>query len=78
MRMKKRLVPPSLTPRATVATPIGASNLDTIINEGTLTIGWVGPALLAVLHGSAPFFDKRRIQAYTQSVLTLYRVCARQ
>jgi len=36
MRMKKRLVPPSPTPRATVATPIGASNLDAIIDEGTL------------------------------------------
>jgi hypothetical protein len=30
------------------ATPTrsGASNLDAIINEGMLTIGWVGPALL--------------------------------
>jgi len=28
---------------------MGASNLDAIINEGTLTIGWVGPALLGIL-----------------------------
>ena len=27
----------------------GASNLDAIIDEGTLTIGWVGPALLGIL-----------------------------
>ncbi len=26
-----------------------ASNLDAIIDEGTLTIGWVGPALLGIL-----------------------------
>jgi len=34
-----------------VATPTrsGASNLDAIINEETLTIGWVGPALLGIL-----------------------------
>jgi len=44
-----RLVPPSPTPRALLATPIGASNLDAIIDEGTLTIGWVGPALLGIL-----------------------------
>jgi len=46
-----RLVPPSprLAPRALLATPKGASNLDAIINEGTLTIGWVGPALLGIL-----------------------------
>ena len=49
-----RLVPPSpTTPRATrsVATPTrsGASNLDAIIDEGTLTIGWVGSALLGIL-----------------------------
>ncbi len=31
------------------ATPMGASNLDAIIDEGTLTIGWVGPALLGIL-----------------------------
>ena len=37
-----RLVPPS-------PTRSGASNLDAIINEGTLTIGWVGPALLGIL-----------------------------
>jgi hypothetical protein len=28
---------------------MGASNLDAIIDEGTLTIGWVGPALFAIL-----------------------------
>ena len=44
-----RLVPPSPTPRALLATPMGASNLDAIIDEGTLTIGWVGPALLGIL-----------------------------
>ncbi len=27
----------------------GASDLDAIIDEGTLTIGWVGPALLRIL-----------------------------
>ena len=39
------------TPRAprSVATPMGASNLDAIINEGTLVIGWVGPALFSIL-----------------------------
>ncbi len=39
------------TPRAprSVATPMGASNLNAIIDEGTLTIGWVGPALLGIL-----------------------------
>jgi len=31
------------------ATPRGASNLDAIIDEGTLTIGWVGPARLGIL-----------------------------
>ena len=48
-----RLVPPSprFAPRAlrSGATPMGASNLDAIINEGTPTIGWVGPALLGIL-----------------------------
>jgi len=44
-----RLVPPSPTPRALLATPMGASNLDAIIDEGTPTIGWVGPALLGIL-----------------------------
>ena len=28
---------------------MGASNLDAIINEGTRTIGWVGPARLGIL-----------------------------
>jgi hypothetical protein len=37
-----RLVPPSPTPRAVINTPVGSSNLDTIINEGMLTIGRVG------------------------------------
>ena len=32
-----------------LATPMGASDLDAIIDEGTLTIGWVGPALLGIL-----------------------------
>jgi hypothetical protein len=34
-----------------VATPTrsGASNLGAIIDEGTLTIGWGGPALLGIL-----------------------------
>jgi len=44
-----RLVPPSPTPRAMLATPMGASNLDAIIDEGTPTIGWIGPALLGIL-----------------------------
>jgi len=43
----------SPTPRAprSVATPTrsGTSNLDAIINEGTLTTGWVGPARLGIL-----------------------------
>jgi len=34
---------------AATPTRSGASNLDAIINEGTLTIGWVGPALLGIL-----------------------------
>jgi len=34
-----RLVPPSPTPRASLATPMEATNLDAIINEGTLTFG---------------------------------------
>jgi len=40
-----RLVPLSPTPRAPrgVATPMRASNLDAIIDEGTLTIGWCRP-----------------------------------
>ena len=29
--------------------PMGASNLDAIMDEGTLTIGWVGPARLGIL-----------------------------
>ncbi len=41
------------TPRALRSeappTRSGASNLDAIIDEGTLTIGWVGPALLGIL-----------------------------
>jgi hypothetical protein len=42
---------PTPTPRVSLATPMGAraSNLDVIIDEGTLTIGWVGPALLGIL-----------------------------
>jgi len=42
--------PPQRAVRArSVATPMGASNLDAIIDEGTLTLGWVGPALLGIL-----------------------------
>jgi len=46
-------VPPSPTPRVTrsVETPIGSSNLDFIMQQGTLVIGWVGPALFAILFG---------------------------
>ncbi len=44
-------VPPSPTPRVarSVATPVGSSNLDFIMQQGTLVIGWVGPALFAIL-----------------------------
>ena len=44
-------VPPSPTPRVTrsVETPVGSSNLDTIMQQGTLVIGWVGPALFGIL-----------------------------
>jgi hypothetical protein len=34
---------------AATPTRSGASNLDATIDEGTLTIGWVGPALLGIL-----------------------------
>ena len=44
-----RLVPPSPTPRAVINTPIGSSNLDYIMQQGTLVIGWVGPALFLIL-----------------------------
>ena len=44
-----RLVPPSPTPRAVINTPIGSSNIDNIIDQGTLTIGWIGPGLFAIL-----------------------------
>jgi len=46
-----RLVPPSPTPRVTrsVETPIGSSNLGFIMQQGTLVIGWVGPALFGIL-----------------------------
>jgi len=44
-----RLVPPSPTPRAVINTPVGSSNLDAIIDKGTLTIGGGGPALLGIL-----------------------------
>ena len=37
------VTPPPRAPRS------GASNLDAIIDKGTLTIGWVGPALLGIL-----------------------------
>ena len=41
----------SSTPRVTrsVATPVGSSNIDFIMQQGTLVIGWVGPALFAIL-----------------------------
>ena len=39
----------ALAHAARAATPMGASNLDAIIDEGTPTIGWVGPALLGIL-----------------------------
>jgi hypothetical protein len=44
-------VPPSPTPRVTrsVETPIGSSGIDTIMQQGTLVIGWVGPALFGIL-----------------------------
>jgi len=34
-------VPPSPTPRAVINMPIGSSNIDNIIDQGTLTIGWI-------------------------------------
>jgi hypothetical protein len=40
---------PSPTPRAVINTPIGSSNIDNIIDQGTLTIGWIGPGLFAIL-----------------------------
>ena len=43
------IVPPSPTPRVILSTPIGSSNLDFIMQQGTLVIGWVGPALFAIL-----------------------------
>ena len=36
------IVPPS-------PTPVGSSNIDFIMQQGTLVIGWVGPALFAIL-----------------------------
>ena len=44
-------VPPSPTPRVarSVETPIGSSNIDFIMQQGTLVIGWVGPALFSIL-----------------------------
>jgi hypothetical protein len=44
-------VPPSPTPRVarSVETPVGSSNIDFIMQQGTLVIGWVGPALFAIL-----------------------------
>lgn len=44
-----RLAPPSLMPGALLATPMGTSNLDMIVDEATLAIGWVGPALAGIL-----------------------------
>ena len=42
-------VPPSPTPRVVLETPVGSSNIDFIMQQGTLVIGWVGPALFAIL-----------------------------
>ena len=44
-------MPPSPTPRVarSVATPIGSSNIGFIMQQGTLVIGWVGPALFGIL-----------------------------
>jgi hypothetical protein len=41
----------SPTPRVTrsVETPIGSSKIDNILDQGTLTIGWIGPGLFAIL-----------------------------
>jgi hypothetical protein len=30
-------------------TPVGSSNIDFIMQQGTLVIGWVGPALFGIL-----------------------------
>jgi len=43
------IVPPSPTPRVILETPIGSSNIDFIMQQGTLVIGWVGPALFSIL-----------------------------
>jgi hypothetical protein len=32
-----------------VETPVGSSSIDTIMQQGTLVVGWVGPALFAIL-----------------------------
>ena len=51
-RAQRQFLGPVIVPRRAPqsgATPMGASNLDAIINEGTLAIGWVGPALLGIL-----------------------------
>ena len=42
-------MPPSPTPRAVINTPIGLSNIDNILDQGTLTIGWIGTGLFAIL-----------------------------
>jgi len=45
------IVPPSPTPRVarSVETPVGSSSIDFIMQQGTLVIGWVGPALFSIL-----------------------------
>jgi len=43
------IVPPSPTPRVILETPIGSSNISFIMQQGTLVIGWVGPALFSIL-----------------------------
>jgi hypothetical protein len=42
-------VPPSPTPRAVINTPIESSNIEDILDQGKLTIGWIGPGLFAIL-----------------------------
>jgi hypothetical protein len=43
------IVPPGPTPRVTLETPVGSSNINFIMQQGTLVIGWVGPALFSIL-----------------------------
>ena len=43
------IVPPSPTPRVILETPVGSSSIDFIMQQGTLVISWVGPALFSIL-----------------------------